>query len=127
MDFEERETMIAKRMHHHRRRWEMWRRHEYREKMRKQFRKMMQQRRIKMLKHFREQREKQRDYVRQMMFDRMVQQTGVNSRFNRYMPGIMQGMKLMGNSFGGHFGHGTHGLHGGFGQMYPSHFLSGNG
>merc|ERR1711971_1152504 len=40
------------------------------------------------------------------------------------MPGIMQGMKLMGNSFGGHFGHGTHG---GFGQMSTSHFLSGNG
>ena len=104
MEYEDREKMIAKRMNHHREKWQRYRMHEYREKMRKHFREMMQKMRMERLKHFRIQREKQRDYIQQLLFNRMMQQSGLNTPYRRYSPGMMEANRLMGNSFGGHFG-----------------------
>ena len=100
MSYEDREEMIAKRMHRHMKKWQKYRRHEYREKMRKKFREMLQKQRTAMRKAMQEQREKQREYIRQLMFNRMAQNSGLFSPYKRYAGGITQTNKVMGNSFG---------------------------
>jgi len=103
MDYEDREKMIKKRMHHHERRWREYRKHEYREKMRKKYRQMLGEQQMKKRKEAKEQLSRQKEYVRDMLYQRMLAKNGLNAPYKRYATGMMRANKLMGKGFGGHF------------------------